>query len=82
MAKIAVTELCPAGSAFFSESETFLNELTDETILAKVNGGIILTTLPPSYPDFTRIISPIHRDRNPIPQSIIPLDPHSGRSLP
>ena len=42
MAKIAVTELCPTGSAFFSEAETFLNDITDENILTKLSGGVIV----------------------------------------
>ena len=40
MSKIAITELHLAGSAFFSESETFLNELTDEAILTHLSGGL------------------------------------------
>lgn len=54
MPKIEINELRLAGAAFFSESENFLNELTDETVLTQVNGGlftlpITVTELPPTY---------------------------------
>ena len=41
MSKIVIAELYPAGSAFFSESETFLNDITDENTLTKLSGGVI-----------------------------------------
>jgi hypothetical protein len=37
--KIAINELRPAGTMFFSEPETFLNDLIDEAILTQLNGG-------------------------------------------
>lgn len=41
MSKIAINELRPAGTMFFSEPETFLNNLTDENTLTKLSGGLI-----------------------------------------
>lgn len=38
MATISIKELRPAGSTFFSDSESFLNELSDD-VLTDVNGG-------------------------------------------
>ena len=46
MSKIVITELHLAGSAFFSESESFLNDLNDETILTQLSGGMVCS--PPS----------------------------------
>ncbi|MFN6562229.1 MAG: hypothetical protein RMY28_020890 [Nostoc sp. ChiSLP01] len=38
MATIKIHDLSPAGSELFQDSETFLNELTDEEL--GVNGGL------------------------------------------
>ncbi|EKU96759.1 hypothetical protein Lepto7375DRAFT_0670 [Leptolyngbya sp. PCC 7375] len=38
MSKIIIDELHPAGTKFFSESESYLNELQDNT-LTSVHGG-------------------------------------------
>lgn len=40
MATIKVSQLCPAGSELFQDSESFLNELTDRKIDAVVGGDI------------------------------------------
>ena len=41
MATISISQLCPAGTHFFSDSENFLNDLTDENTLTKLSGGLI-----------------------------------------
>jgi len=42
MASIKIHDLGPAGSALFQDSESFLNELTDEEI-GTVEGGTSIT---------------------------------------
>lgn len=41
MSKITIDELRPAGTEFFSESESYLNELQDNTLNSVHGGGII-----------------------------------------
>ena len=48
MSQIVITELQPAGSAFFSESENFLNDLTDE-VLTNAKGGLSPASVGLSY---------------------------------
>lgn len=38
MSTILINELRPVGTAFFSDGESFLNELSDD-VIADVNGG-------------------------------------------
>jgi hypothetical protein len=40
MATIKLTELRPAGSDLFEDSESFLNELTNDDINTEVYGGL------------------------------------------
>jgi hypothetical protein len=40
MSKIAISELCPAGTQFFSESETFLDNLTDDDLTSVIGGSV------------------------------------------
>lgn len=44
MASIKINELRPAGSELFQDSESFLNELTNEE-LGTVEGGLLSLTL-------------------------------------
>ncbi|MEM8809413.1 MAG: hypothetical protein AAGF01_25605 [Cyanobacteria bacterium P01_G01_bin.38] len=49
MSKIAISELRPAGTLFFSESETFLDNLTDDALINVVGGsagGAYVESLP------------------------------------
>ena len=49
MAKIAISELRPAGAELFDGSESFLQELTDTELNGTKGGGTpfaILTTIP------------------------------------
>lgn len=80
MSKIAITELYPAGSAFFSESETFLDDLKDEDLLTQLSGGFVNTesaftdpdypTILPTYPSLHSLIPEIPKD------NCIPFWPH------
>jgi hypothetical protein len=44
MANIAISDLCPTGANLFQDSESFLNNLTDEE-LNNTHGGIIWTVV-------------------------------------
>lgn len=39
MSKLTISELCPAGTQFFSGPETFLNALTDDDLINTKGGG-------------------------------------------
>jgi hypothetical protein len=45
MATIKISELRPAGSEFFQDSESFLNELNDQEVLTTVGGGTIASVI-------------------------------------
>jgi hypothetical protein len=45
MATIKISELRPAGSEFFQDSESFLNELNDQEVLTTVGGGSVATAI-------------------------------------
>jgi hypothetical protein len=45
MATIKISELRPAGSEFFQDSESFLNELNDQEVLTTVGGGSVVTVI-------------------------------------
>jgi hypothetical protein len=80
MPKIAITELHSAGSAFFSESETFLDDLKDEDVLTQLSGGFVNTdsiftdpdypTILPTYPSLHSLFPEIPKD------DFIPFCPH------
>ena len=57
MSKIAITELYPVGSAFFSEPENFLNDFTNEAILTQINGGSIVPISILSDIDYTPFLN-------------------------
>ncbi len=42
MANIEINDLKPAGAELFSDSEGFMNELSDSE-LANINGGLVVT---------------------------------------
>ena len=56
MASIKISNLQPAGSEFFNDSESFMNELTDSEI-ANTQGG--LTIVPITVIPLTATIIPI-----------------------
>jgi hypothetical protein len=45
MATIKISELRPAGSEFFQDSESFLNELNDQEVLTTVGGGTVASAI-------------------------------------
>lgn len=60
MASIKISDLHPAGSDFFNDSESFMSELTDSEIV-NTQGGMITTTI-------TTVIIPIcFPQTNPMP---------------
>jgi hypothetical protein len=69
MATIKLTELRPAGSDLFEDSESFLNELTNDDINTEVYGGLALSIstkasptifvqITPAFPKFTIVVDP------------------------
>ena len=66
MASIKISELCPAGYELFQDSESFLNELSDDRELDSVEGATVsifisqtvgFFGLSVSYPSFSLILS-------------------------
>ena len=58
MANIAISELRPAGTELFLDSEGFISELTDEELSLNKGGVSVTTTVGPISP-FTLTIIPI-----------------------
>jgi len=45
MASIKISELRPAGSELFQDSESFLNELNDQQELSVLGGGTVVSVV-------------------------------------
>jgi hypothetical protein len=45
MAVIKISELRPAGSELFQDSESFLNELNDQEMSTAIGGGTVATVI-------------------------------------